>query len=87
MVSRRFREAVKLDPRPQYQIAWAAEIHPVTLSQIITGYIRPKIGDPRVIRIGELVGLKPEECFEVGRGKDNKSRADFAPNCTETATY
>jgi hypothetical protein len=37
MISKRFREAVKLDPRPQYKLAWEAGLNPVTLSQILTG--------------------------------------------------
>jgi hypothetical protein len=38
MVSARFREAVKLHPRPQYKLAWDAGMNPTTLSQIVTGY-------------------------------------------------
>ena len=64
MVSKKFKDGVKLDPRPQYKIAWQAGINPTTLSQIITGYIRPKIGDKRVIKVGEIVGLSPNECFQ-----------------------
>ena len=64
MISKRFKDAVKLDPRPQYELAWKAGINPTTLSQILIGYIRPKYGDVRVIRVGKLVGLKECECFE-----------------------
>ena len=63
MISKKFKETLKLDKRPQYKIAWQAGINPTTLTQIVTGYIRPKNGDPRVIRVGELIGLRPEECF------------------------
>ena len=63
MVSRKFKDAIKLDDRPQYKIAWEAGINPTTLTQIVTGYIRPRNGDPRVIKVGELLGLRPEECF------------------------
>lgn len=63
MVSKRFKTAVKLDSRPQFRLAWDAGINPTTLSQIVTGYIRPKHGDPRVIRVGALLGLSPDECF------------------------
>lgn len=64
MVSREFKEAVKRFSKPQYQLAWEAEVHPVVLSQIITGYIKPRYGDERVVRIGRLLGLEPSECFE-----------------------
>ena len=65
MVSQKFKNAVKLDPRRQYVIAWEAGINPVVLSQIITGYVRPKYGDRRVIKIGKLLGLDADECFEA----------------------
>jgi len=64
MISKKFKNAVKLDPRPQYKLAWMADVNPVVLSQIITGYMRPKHRDPRVIRIGKLLGLKEDECFK-----------------------
>lgn len=63
MVNRKLIEAVKLHPMPQYKLAWQAGINPVVLSQIITGYIRPAKGDQRVIRIGEVLGFMPDECF------------------------
>ena len=63
MVTKKFKDAVKLHSKKQYEIAWEAGMNPTTLSQIITGYVRPRFGDPRVIKVGELVGLKPEECF------------------------
>jgi hypothetical protein len=69
MISKQFKDAVKLDPRPQYKLAWQAGLNPTTLSQIVTGYIRPKTGDKRVIRVGRLVGLSPDECFTT-EGKD-----------------
>lgn len=68
MVSKKFIEAVRRYPRPQYKLAWEANTHPVVLSQIITGYIKPGDGDERVIRIGKLLGLEPTECF-VGRSQ------------------
>ena len=64
MISNKFREAVKLHPKPQYKLAWEAGINPTTLSQIVTGYIKPKVGDQRVIRVAELLGLKPSQCFK-----------------------
>ena len=66
MVSRKFVEAVKLDSRKQYEIAHLAGVHPVVLSQMINGYLRPKPGDLRVIRIGRVVGVSSDECFDTG---------------------
>jgi hypothetical protein len=64
MISRKFKAALKLDPRPQYRLAWQAGINPTTLSQIVTGYIKVKQNDPRILKIGELLGLWPNECIE-----------------------
>jgi hypothetical protein len=63
MVSKKFKIAVKLDSRPQYRLAQLAKVNPTTLSQFLTGYVRPKRNDPRVLRIGEILGLTPDECF------------------------
>ena len=64
MISKKFKIALKLDPRPQYSLAWEASLNPTTLSQLVTGYMRPKQNDERVVAVGRLLGLKPHECFE-----------------------
>lgn len=64
MVSKRLKKVVKLSPHRNYKIAQAADLHPSTLSQILCGIIQIKDGDSRVIRIGKVLGLKPDECFE-----------------------
>jgi hypothetical protein len=66
MISQKFRTAVKLSNRRAYQIAWEAGVHPNFLSKIINGIERVKPGDPRVIRIGKVLGLLEEEVFESG---------------------
>lgn len=65
-VSEKFRAALKLGRRPAYALAWEAGLHPATLSKLITGAERVKPGDPRILRVGELLGLTLEECFEHG---------------------
>ena len=63
MVSRKFIEAVKLNQRRAYQIAHLAGLPPTTLSKIINGIERVKIGDRRVLRLGRVLGLKEDELF------------------------
>jgi len=63
-ISRAFFESIKLSHEPAYKIAWKAGIHPVLLSKWIHRYEKPKLGDPRIAKLGKLLGLKPEECFE-----------------------
>ena len=63
-VSKRFFEAVKLGDRPAYKIAWEADLHPVIFSKMHCRYDRIWPNDRRVIAIGKILGLEPEECFE-----------------------
>lgn len=63
-LSQRFIYAVKLGPYRAYHLAHQAGLHPATLSKLITGAERVKPGDPRVIAVGRVLGLGPEECFE-----------------------
>ncbi len=63
-VSRKFIETVKLADKPAYKIAWEAGIHPVLLSKIIHGYDRIWPNDRRVIAVGKVLNLKPDDCFE-----------------------
>jgi hypothetical protein len=65
MLSNEFITAVKLDSRRSYQIAHSANLHPSTLSQIINGISLVKPGDPRVLAVAKVLGLSPEECFDV----------------------
>ena len=77
MVSRKFVEAVKGYPDTQYSLAWKAGLHPVTLTQIVIGYIRPGPGDKRVLRVAEILGLNPEECFVIPKeGRENAEGED-----------
>lgn len=64
MISRKFKIAVKLSEIPAWQIAFAAHIHPNTLSKIMSGAVRVKPGDQRVIRVGAVLGLSEMECFD-----------------------
>ena len=64
MLTDKFRKALKLSKTPAYRLAWEAGLHPNTLSKLVHGYLRPKDGDKRLIKIGALLGLKPSEIFD-----------------------
>lgn len=64
MVSRKFKIAVKLSDIPAWKIARQANINPNVLSKIMSGAIRVKPGDCRVIAVGKVLGIPPEECFQ-----------------------
>ena len=64
MISKRLRYSVKLDDRRGYVIAHEAGMAPSTLSRLINGIEIVRPGDPRVIAIGHVLGIPPDECFE-----------------------
>ncbi len=63
MLSRQFIERLKLSKTPQYRIALRAGVHPALLSKWVIGAQKSRQGDPRIVRIGKLLGLQPEEIF------------------------
>ena len=66
-LSREFIVRLKLNDRPAYRIAQEARVDPRWLSKAITRAIKVFDGDERVILIGKILGLKPDEIFEEGR--------------------
>ena len=64
MLSRKFIETVRLSKERQYTIAYRAGIHPTILSKLINGIEIAKNGDPRIIKVGKVLGLRKEELFE-----------------------
>lgn len=66
MVSRNFIIAVKLAKKPAWKIAYEAGIHPNVLSKVMSGAVITRDGDDRVIRVGKVLGLSADECFDNG---------------------
>jgi transcriptional regulator with XRE-family HTH domain len=64
-ISRKLYEAVKLASCPQYEYAHELGLNPATLSQIVNGILVTRVGDARVIRLGELLGVPEVECYEL----------------------
>jgi hypothetical protein len=62
-VSKKFIVALKLNSMPAYKIAWSAGANPTVLSKLIHGIEKPKPQDHRIISVGKLLGLTPEDCF------------------------
>jgi hypothetical protein len=63
-VSNKLKIALKLNPKPAYQIAWAADINPNVLSKLINGIERVQPNDQRIIAVGKVLGVPEEECFQ-----------------------
>ena len=64
MLSRKFIVSVKCNKLRSYQIAHLANLHPSTLSRLINGIDRIRPNDERVIKVAQILGLDPQECFE-----------------------
>lgn len=65
MLSQKFISTVKLHKRPAYQIAHEAGLHPSTLSKLINGIEIVRPNDSRVLKVGAVLGLRPDECFSA----------------------
>jgi len=66
-ISRQFRLAVLLSDLKAYQIAQRAGLHPSTLSRLINGIDRLRPNDQRVVAVGRVLGIQPEDCFEFSK--------------------
>jgi transcriptional regulator with XRE-family HTH domain len=64
MLSEKLRAAIKLNPVPAYKIAHAAGLDPSTLSKLMCGITKVKPEDPRVLKVGKILGVPPHQCFE-----------------------
>ena len=68
-VSQQFLIRLKLNQLPAYKIAQRAGVNPTTLSKLINGIDRVRPKDPRIIAVGEIIGLAESECFERLEGR------------------
>lgn len=65
MLSQKFFAAVKLSSIPAYRLALEVGLNPTTFSKFLIGYLKPKLWDPRLLAIGERLGLAKWDVFEV----------------------
>ena len=71
-VSKRFKfELLKrrLDGEKQYALAARAGVHHTTLSSLLHDTFAVGRQDARVLRLGALLGIPEDECFEPVRGE------------------
>jgi hypothetical protein len=64
VISQKLIDSVRSSDKKAYQIAQEAGLHFSTISQIINKIVNVKQGDQRVIAIGRVLGINPEDCFE-----------------------
>ena len=63
MVSQKFLQSIRTSGIPIYKIAYEAGLRPGNLYKITSGIDIPTAGDKRVISVGHVLGLQPEDCF------------------------
>ena len=63
-LSKQFRIEVKLNDLPAYRLAQLAGINPNELYKLMSGISQVKPGDPRIIAVGKILGIREEDCFE-----------------------
>ena len=63
-ISQTFIIRLKLHSDPAYRIAQMAGVNPTTLSKLIHGAEPIRQADERILRVGRILGLAPEEVFE-----------------------
>jgi transcriptional regulator with XRE-family HTH domain len=62
-ISRRLRAAVKTAEVRQYRLAEAIGVDHSRLSAWLNGIARVRRGDPRIVKLGSLVGVPARACF------------------------
>jgi hypothetical protein len=62
-ISDKLRIKIKVNNIPAYRVAQLAGMDPSTLSKLLCGISRIKPNDPRVIKVGKVLGISADECF------------------------
>ena len=55
--------ALRMKHKQMYRLAFRVGMHPTTLSKILNGIQHVRPGDKRLVRLGRLLGITPEELF------------------------
>jgi len=63
-ISEAFLIRLKLHNDPAYRIAQRADVNPTTLSKLIHGAEPLRPADDRILRVGSILGLEPDEVFD-----------------------
>ncbi len=66
-LSQLLKNSIKLSDKRHYLIAHEAGIHPTTLSRLLNGIDKIKPDDPRVIAVGRVLDIPPNECFDKAK--------------------
>jgi len=62
-ISQELYEALRLSKRNHYEIAQEVGVHPSVLSKILNGAEPLRPNDPRVVRVGRVLGISRKSLF------------------------
>ena len=63
-VSQTFIVRLTLHSEPAYRVAQMASVNPTTLSKLINGAEPIRPDDDRILRVGRILGLEPDQVFD-----------------------
>ncbi len=78
-ISAKFRIALKTSRVRMYRLAQQAGLHPSSLSKFVNGIAPVKVEDPRLLRLGALLGLRPDELFEEPWNEVTSANSQLTP--------
>jgi predicted transcriptional regulator len=58
-----FQIALRITDLTYRELAEKAGLNPAIISRIANGHIRPRYKDPRIIQLGQLLGLREDRIF------------------------
>jgi hypothetical protein len=76
MLSEELIRAIRFSNKKNYEIAQEAGLHYSTLSRMIHGIERVRDGDPRVLKLGAVLGISTEKLFEPKADEEKERIVD-----------
>lgn len=80
MFSQSFLIALKLNKLRQYKLAQKVGINPGLLSKWVCKIQTPRKTDPRLIRLGRILGLEKKEIFEEPKARSEHEDGKQQPS-------
>jgi len=74
-ISQKLVATVRLSQLRQYKIATRANLTSSALSRLLCGIDKIKDNDPRIIRVGQVLGIPPQDCFDA-ESVDNQTKSN-----------
>lgn len=67
MLSNKLRVAIRTSDKRQYHLAREIDVHPSLVSCWLNDITPVRAGDPRIVALGRLVGVRAADCFRTDK--------------------